>query len=99
VGASVSADAARPIPAGKTFTMTDVVFQNPKGDTGTISILRNQDVLFTSSLENFRDLDFHFVAPYVFPAGTSVTVRVDCGTPGAGGATCSAAASFSGFLR
>jgi hypothetical protein len=99
VGASVSADAARPIPAGKTFTMTDVVFQNPKGDTGTISILRNQDVLFTSSLENFRDLDFHFVAPYVFPAGTSVTVRVDCGTPGAGGAACSAAASFSGFLR
>ena len=31
--------------------------------------------------------------------GSNVTVRVDCGTPGAGGTACSAAASFSGFLR
>jgi hypothetical protein len=80
------------------FALTDVIFQNPGGDFGRISIIINGQPVLVSALENFRDLDFHFVAPYVVPAGQAITVQVDCATTQIDArATCSDAISFAGF--
>ena len=49
----------------KTLQITDVVFQNPKGNTGTLQLKRSGKPLMVIGLENFRDLDYHFVSPLV----------------------------------
>lgn len=77
------------------FTLTDVVLQNPKGGRGVLTISRDDKVLFVSALENFRDLDFHVIAPIVINPGQKLTATVVCDpTDNA----CSAAVLFSGFL-
>jgi len=78
------------------FSLTDVVLQNPNGDAGTLRVLRGDDVLFESALENFRDLDFHFVAPYIV-AGQPLRIEVTCRNV-AGGQPCRPAVSMAGFL-
>jgi hypothetical protein len=78
------------------FSLTDVVLQNPKGDTGTLRIKRGGDVLLESALENFRDLDFHFIAPYIVQ-GKPLVLEVVCANA-AGQSSCKAAATLSGFL-
>ena len=85
-------------PAGEKgrFSLTDVVFQNPRGDTGLIRLKRGDDVLFESALENFRDLDFHFIAPYIVE-GKKLILEVECANP-AGAQPCKAAATLSGYL-
>jgi len=86
------------VPAGSTFSMTDIVLQNPNGDTGRLRILRDGDVLLETALENFRDLDYHFVSPFIFGENKNVTLQLTCLTAGGGNADCGAAATFSGFL-
>jgi hypothetical protein len=87
----------RATPANSTFFMTDVVLQNPDGNVGRISIKRDGDTILSSALENLRDLDFHFVAPYEFDAGRAVTVEVFCSPDSP--ADCTASASFAGYQR
>ena len=61
------------------LSVTDIVLQNPKGDNGVVRIKRGADsVLFTLRLESFRDLDFHFLAPMVFPSESDVRFEVTC---------------------
>ena len=55
-----------PIPGGQQLLLTDIVFENSAGDTGTFRVQRGTDVLFEIGLNNFRDLDYHFVTPLVF---------------------------------
>ena len=69
-------------PFSSTFAVTDMFLQNPNGDTGFVQIKRDGDVLMQSALENFRDLDLHFVAPYMFNPGSKLTMTVACTTPG-----------------
>jgi hypothetical protein len=88
---------SRQTPANTTFFMTDIVLQNPDGNVGRITIERDGTTLLTSALENLRDLDFHFVAPYEFGAGHSVTVEVFCSPDSP--ADCTASASFAGYER
>jgi hypothetical protein len=82
---------------GKVFSLTDLVFQNPAGDTGSITLLRGKDTLFLDSLANFRNLDYHFVAPIVFGEKVDVTLRVECANPQ--GRPCSVAAYLVGFIK
>jgi hypothetical protein len=86
------------VPSGSTFSMTDIVLQNPNGDTGRLRILRDGDVLLETALENFRDLDYHFVSPFIFGENKNVTLQLTCLTAGNGNAECGAAATFSGFI-
>lgn len=86
-----------PAPKGKRFLMTDIVLQNPQGDTGRIRIKRGDEVLIESALENFRDLDYHFLAPYVFSEKDFV-VEVDCKNP-ANGQPCRDAVTVGGFVK
>jgi hypothetical protein len=71
------------VPAGNTFSLTDLVFQNPNGDTGILTLSRGcGGALFQEQLSNFRDLDFHFVNPITFASGQNMILQVQCTTPG-----------------
>ncbi len=87
-------------PFSSTFAVTDIVLQNPNGDTGVVQIKRDGNIIMQSALENFRDLDLHFVAPYMFNPGSSLTMTVTCNTPGPPNpAGCAVSASFGGFQK
>ncbi|MGH9120194.1 MAG: hypothetical protein ACRD0A_20700, partial [Acidimicrobiales bacterium] len=95
-GSASFVTAQNTVPDGQVFQITDIVFQNPAGDTGQIQIRRDNTVLYQIGLANFRDYDYHFVTPLRFTAGQNVVFAVQCATAGTG-ANCTPAASFSGF--
>jgi hypothetical protein len=86
-------------PADEIFLLTDVILQNPTGDLGTMQILKGGQPVIVIGLENFRDLDYHFVAPIQFDPGQALSISVTCrnAAPGNTG-PCTAAATFSGVL-
>ena len=47
----------------KDFALTDFVVQNPDGATGTVQIMRDDEVLNVNALENIRDNAQHLVRP------------------------------------
>jgi hypothetical protein len=81
------------VPEGSTLQVTDIVLQNPSGDTGSLQIRRNGTALLVVELANFRDLDYHFVAPIVFTAGQKLELAAEC-TAGA----CTPGAYFAGYV-
>ncbi len=85
-------------PFSSTFAVTDIVLQNPSGDTGIVQIKRDGTILLDSALENFRDLDLHFVAPYMFNPGSNLIMTVTCNLP-VNPAGCNISASFGGFQK
>jgi hypothetical protein len=66
------------VPDGQTFSLTDIVLGNPRGDAGTLTVKRGNTTLLVQSLENFRDLDFHFIAPLLIDEGQRLAVEVEC---------------------
>ena len=89
-----------PVGANQTFALTDLILQNPSGDQGNIRVLINGVPILESALQNFRDLDFHFVAPYVVPAGQNISIEIDCSATQilpSPTDPCADAVSFSGF--
>ena len=74
-----SAEFALPGP-DDTFDLTDLVYNNPQGDFGTVQVLVDDEIRLEHALENFRDLDLHFVSP--IRVTDNVTLRVECRTPG-----------------
>lgn len=62
------------------FSLTDLVLNNPQGDFGRVQVLVDGDVRLEHAMENFRDLDFHFVSP--IEVTDNVTLRVVCRSPG-----------------
>jgi type II secretory pathway pseudopilin PulG len=90
-------------PAKTTLLVTDIILQNPYGDTGLIRIQRGDGtaLLWTGALANFRDIDYHFVQPWVFTSDKPLQVSVTCqavGTTGPNDGKCHPAVSFSGQL-
>ena len=94
---------SQPVPVGTRLEITDIVFQNPTGALGGIIVRRSGETLFELQMANFRDLDYHFVAPYVFEGGQNVEVVLVClargtlepiNTPVG---SCRASVSFAGF--
>jgi hypothetical protein len=65
-------------PAGTTVAITDVVFQNPGGDHGTVQFQRDGTTLLVENLDNFRDLDYHFVSPITLSASQTIQMAVQC---------------------
>jgi len=80
---------------GSSFYMTDLVFANPNGRAGTLQLLRDGFVLVTLRLENFRDLDFHYVTPVVIQKGQKLSFTASCSSSGA----CDPSVYYSGFVR
>jgi hypothetical protein len=76
------------------WSLTDLVLENPRGDTGSLFIQRDNTVLFELRMENFRDLDYHFVTPIALSSGQALTMKVSCenqAQPAAGGQPAQAA--------
>jgi hypothetical protein len=90
-------DDVAPVANGTVLSITDVVFQNPTGAIGTVDLLRDDEVLLSSELANFRDLDLHFVSPFRFEPGSTVALRVTCEEPGPTAESCVASATLLGF--
>ncbi len=93
----LASDGSNPATAtfGSTFYLTDLVFANPNGRAGTLQLLRDGFVLITLRLENFRDLDFHYVTPIVVQKGQKLTFTATCTSSGA----CDPSVYFDGFVR
>jgi hypothetical protein len=68
------------VPAGTTLSITDLVFQNPAGEHGTVSLQREGAALFVENLDNFRDLDYHVVTPITASGGQTLQMAVQCPT-------------------
>jgi hypothetical protein len=85
------------IPAGHTLQLTDIVLENqPNDDKGLLNIERNGQVLLSVALENFRDLDYHFVAPILFHAGDQLQIASNVTTCTA---TCQPGLYYSGYME
>jgi hypothetical protein len=82
VTAGTSGSATQTVPTKRVFAITDIVLENPQGDSGRLDILVNGNQVLTLSLANFRDLDYHFVSPITAAAARDIVVRVTCQTPG-----------------
>ncbi len=93
-----SASDAFEVSNDRVLSVTDVVFQNPTGAVGRVTLLRDDVVLLESELANFRDLDLHFVAPFSFEGSSTVELRVSCTTPGPNEADCPVSATIVGFV-
>ena len=78
-----------------TLFITDLVFSNPNGQEGDVVLLRDSTRLLELKLENFRDLDFHFVTPIVLTGGQTLNLALNC----TGGGACDPAVFYSGYLR
>jgi hypothetical protein len=85
------------VPAGQTLYLTDITLQNPDSNTGRITIAVDSQPIFDSSLDFFRDLPNHYVAPIEVPAGSKLSTTVVCTGPAGG--QCSAAATFGGYQK
>jgi hypothetical protein len=94
-------ESAITVPKGGGLAVTDLVFENPNGNSGTIYLVRREagkadQVLLVLRLENFRDLDFHFVTPLVFKENQTMTLSC---SPDPSGSLCDAAAYYSGYFK
>lgn len=66
------------VPDGKTLQVTDIVLQNPGSNGGSLRVQRSGSALLVVALDNFRDLDYHFVAPLLFKAGERLELNATC---------------------
>jgi len=84
-------------PPGHALAFTDVIFQNPAGDQGTLNIVRAGQTLFSLQLADFRDYDQHFITPITVPPGQSISMSVTCANPG--GKQCTPVVLLSGTQK
>ncbi|WP_236145561.1 SPFH domain-containing protein [Verrucosispora sp. SN26_14.1] len=70
------------VPRNRVLLLTDFLVDNPQGDTGTLTITADDVRVVTYGLENFRNQDYHSVTPIRVPAGSRVTLTVECRQPG-----------------
>jgi hypothetical protein len=77
-----------------TFYLTDLVFANPEGRAGTLELRRGPLAIVKLRLQNFRDLDFHYVTPVVFQAGETMTLVASCDA-----GPCDPSVFYSGFSK
>jgi hypothetical protein len=70
------------VPKKTVMQLSDLVMSNPQGDFGRVKVSLEDQVLFDMALENFRDIDYHFVTPIEGKADQQLKMAVDCRAPG-----------------
>jgi hypothetical protein len=81
----------QPVDQGITLYITDLIFNNPSDTlTGQLIIGRRDPTqdpsdspLLILQLQNFRDIDYHFVTPLLVPGGQSLFLNCPTGCDGA----------------
>lgn len=93
-------------PTDGTLFITDLIFSNPTGASGDLTLQRTSltgtTQVLVLRLENFRDLDFHFVTPITVRAGETLALVASCGPPTTPTTTppaCTPAVFYSGYLQ
>ncbi|HEX5240407.1 MAG TPA: hypothetical protein VFW20_05365 [Candidatus Limnocylindrales bacterium] len=93
-------------PSGGTLYLTDLVFSNPTGASGDLTLQRTStsgtSQLLVLRLDNFRDLDFHFVTPIAVQSGETLALIPSCTaptTPTNPPPACSPALFYSGYVK
>jgi hypothetical protein len=70
------------VPPATTLSITDIVFQDPESSPGTskgtVTLERDGVALLVENLDNFRDLDYHFVTPITLNAGQTLSMVTNC---------------------
>ena len=89
------------VPAGFTFSVTDIFLNNTGGDGGVVTLSRGTQVLFQWNASDFRTLDDHFVTGIRIAANEDITMQWQC-QPGplatTGQPTCILSVLISGTL-
>ncbi|HLX34126.1 MAG TPA: hypothetical protein VKR30_02670 [Candidatus Limnocylindrales bacterium] len=93
-------------PTAGTLFITDLVFSNPTGASGDLTLQRNPvsgapTKLLVLRLDNFRDYDVHFVTPITVHAGETLALVANCAATGSGGGAapaCEPAVFYSGYV-
>ncbi len=84
-------------PTSGTLSITDLIFSNAAGASGDLTLQRvsssGTTALLVLRLENFRDLDFHFVTPITVRTGETLSLLASC-SPG-----CTPSVFFSGYVQ
>ncbi|HEX4703870.1 MAG TPA: hypothetical protein VH352_17205, partial [Pseudonocardiaceae bacterium] len=88
---------------GVPLGISDILLQNPNGDTGDLEIRKKngttETILLEVGLQNFRDLDYHLIQAWELSKDDHLEIAVNCqngtGKPNTG--NCSSAVSFSGL--
>ena len=78
--ANSGSDTTGPVAGGSTFYVTDLVFDNPDGLSGTAKLTRGGLVISLLRLEDYRNLDYHFVTPIVIKSGQKMSFSASCTT-------------------
>jgi hypothetical protein len=92
-------------PTSGTLSITDLVFSNPTGASGDLTLQRvtpaGTTQLLVLRLENFRDLDFHFVTPISVRAGETLALIASCAPPTGPSSSpdCKPAVFYSGYVE
>ena len=92
-------------PTSGTLNVTDLVFSNPTGAGGELRLERTTPSgttrLLVLQLDNFRDLDFHFVTPITVRSGETLALVASCTppVPPAPAVPCDPAVFYSGYLQ
>ncbi len=89
---------------GDGLSVTDLVFENPNAFSGDLKLSRitaksGEQVLLSLKLENFRDLDFHFIAPLTFQKSDAMKLTCKLDSEPAGSTTCDAFVYYSGYYK
>jgi hypothetical protein len=85
-------------PGGQTIlNVSDLVLQNPMGDSGILQVRAGNTALLEFGLDNFRNLDLHYVQQLVFTTKAPLVLAVECLNTTA--TNCTAAVSFSGSTQ
>lgn len=90
---------------GGTLFITDLVFSNPTGASGDLKLWRQEggaalEYLLVLRLENFRDLDFHFVTPITVTAAQTLGLEAACAPPPTGPVPdCIPSLFYSGYVQ
>ena len=92
----LSGNATFTVPDKSTLSITDLVIENPNDDSGTLRVQRNGKDLLVLKLDNFRDLDYHFVTPITLKAGEKLQLVCQAAT---GTTTCGGSVYYTGFMK
>jgi hypothetical protein len=77
--AGATGTAVYEVPNGSVLAISDLLLQNPGTDEGTVTLLRNDEVLFRWSLGTvFGDVVRPFVTPIQLSGGEQLRMQVDC---------------------
>lgn len=77
--AGATGTAVYEVPSGSVLAISDLLLQNPGSDEGTVTLLRNDEVLFRWSLGTvFGDVVRPFVTPIQLSGGEQLRMQVQC---------------------